>query len=134
MAMTFAKPQFMTFDGNRVTDHNRGEVSVSVERIEKANRMVNGTRRAYFVADKRTFGTDWNAVPSKARYAVDGFWAVEEIERFYSANQGESFTLYLHYSEGKPEEYLVVMTSFSKTLVKRGIYDLYNISVEMEEV
>lgn len=133
MALTFAKPQFMTWNGSRVTDHNRGEVSISVERIEKSSRMANGTLRKYIIADKRTFGTDWNKVPSKARYTVDGFWGAEEIERFYNSNPGE-FTLYLHYSEGKPEQYRVVMSSFSKTLVKRGLYDMYNVSIEMEEV
>lgn len=133
MAMTFAKPQFMSFGGNRVTDHNRSEVSIEVERIETQNRMANGTLRKYVVADKRRFSTDWSNVPSKARFTVDGYWGVEEIEKYYQSNP-DDFTLYLNYSDGRTDEFRVVLSSFSKTLVKRGAYDMYNMSVEMEEV
>lgn len=37
MAMTFAKPRLMRWSNNAVTDHNRGELSIDVERIEKSN-------------------------------------------------------------------------------------------------
>lgn len=133
MAMKFAKPSFMLWEGNAITDHNRGEVEISPERIERSKRMANGTLRKYVVADKRKFSVSWEMVPSKSRYTVDGFWGAEEIESWWNSIPG-AFTLTLNYSEGLPVNYEVVMTSFSKTLSKRGLYDMYNVSVELEEV
>lgn len=133
MAMKFAKPQLMLWNGNRITDHNRSPLGISVERIEKSSRMANGTMRKYVIADKRTFDISWDDVPSRAIYTVDGFWGVEDIEDFYNVTPG-SFTLTLNYGQGIPETYLVVISDFSKELKKRGRYDMYSASVTLEEV
>lgn len=49
-----------------LTDGNRGEVSVSQQRIESRQRMVNGNMRSYWTADKLSISTSWNRIPSRA--------------------------------------------------------------------
>lgn len=133
MPRTFLKDAIMKWDNNRITDHNRSELSVDVDRIETANRMANGTRRAYVVADKRTFSTSWNNLPSSRSYTVDGFWGGDDIENWYNTKPGP-FALAITHANGTIKEYTVVMTRFSKEIIKRGAYDMLQVSVEMEEV
>lgn len=133
MARTFAKDAIMAWNDNRITDHNRSEVSVDVERIETSKRMANGTLRKYVVADKRTFGVSWSDLPHSADYTVDGFWGGEEIENFYNTVPG-AFDLRLTYGTGEVETFRVMLTDFSKDITKRGRFDFWDVNVTMEEV
>lgn len=49
-----------------LSDHNRGELSISKQRIESRQRMINGTMRSYFNADKITISTGWDMFPSRS--------------------------------------------------------------------
>jgi hypothetical protein len=49
-----------------LSDHNRQEMSFEQERIEKRQRTINGRMRSYHVADKLTFSTSWNDLPSRS--------------------------------------------------------------------
>lgn len=49
-----------------LTDGNRGEISMSQQRIESRQRMVNGNMRSYWTADKLNLSTSWNRIPSRA--------------------------------------------------------------------
>lgn len=133
MAEVFNINALMEWNNNKVTDHNREPLQVSVERIESSKRMANGTMRKYVIADKRTFSTSWNELPHSNAYTVDGFWGTNEMESFYNNNAGQ-FTLKLTYGDKTTDTFSVVFTSFSKTLSKRGMYDFWEVSVEMEEV
>jgi hypothetical protein len=53
-----ATPAGTTKVWNKVTEHNRSEFSINVERIEKVVRTSNGTLRKNFVTDKRKFSTE----------------------------------------------------------------------------
>lgn len=129
----FEKPQLMEWNGNKITDHNRSELQVNVDRIETSKRMANGTMRKYVVADKRKFSTSWDNLPHNKDWTVDGFWGTKEMETFYNNNAGQ-FTLRLTMGDGTLETYDVVFTGFSKDLGKRGEFDFWQVSVEMEEV
>lgn len=48
-----------------LSDHNRGEISMTTQRIEKRQRMINGTMRSYHIADKLTASTSWSMIPSR---------------------------------------------------------------------
>jgi hypothetical protein len=133
MTRTFAKPQIMTWDGNKITDHNRDSLQVEVTRIEEMTRMANGTARKFVIADKRTFSTSWDNLPHSAAYTVDGFWGKNEMENWYNTKSG-AFTLKLFYGDGTTGTYTVMMSKFSSTLSKRGTYDLWKVSVELIEV
>lgn len=129
----FEKNAIMEWNGNKITDHNRSELAVSIERIETSKRMANGTMRKYVVADKRNFSVSWDELPFSKDFTVDGFWGGREIEDFYNKNAG-SFTLKITNGDGKIENFSVMMTDFSKTISKRGEFDMWNVDVELEEV
>jgi ATP adenylyltransferase/5',5'''-P-1,P-4-tetraphosphate phosphorylase II len=133
MSMTFSRPRLMRWNGNAVTDHNRQSLSIDVERIEKKQRMANGTLRKYIVADKRTFGTSWQMLPKLTTQTVDGYWGADAIEQFYNTVTG-SFSLELSDGDTETYTYNVMFSDFSKTVVKRGSVDFWEISVTMEEV
>lgn len=49
-----------------LTDGNRAEISMSNQRIESRQRMVNGNMRSYWTADKLNLSTSWSRIPSRA--------------------------------------------------------------------
>lgn len=49
-----------------LTDGNRGEISMTNQRIETRQRMVNGNMRSYWIADKLSMSTSWSRIPSRA--------------------------------------------------------------------
>lgn len=133
MSMSFPRPRLMRWNGNPVTDHNRGQLEVSVERIEKKQRLANGTLRKYIVADKRTFSCSWTMLPKLSSQTVDGFWGGDAIENFYNTVVGP-FSLELTDGDGEVYTYSVMFSEFSKQIVKRGSVDFWEINVTLEEV
>lgn len=134
MALTFAKPRLITFDGMSVSDHNRSPLSIDIERIETAVRMANGTRRAYHVADKKTFSVSWSTLPNIDRFTVDGYAGADTLHSFYSSHKG-AFTLMLFYGQDQVESFSVAFTDFSRSLTKRGHkFDIYDVDLTMEEI
>lgn len=49
-----------------LTDGNRSEISITNQRIEQRQRMVNGNMRSYHIADKLNLSCSWNRIPSRA--------------------------------------------------------------------
>jgi len=49
-----------------LTDGNRGEISMSQQRLESRQRMINGNMRSYWTADKLNLSTSWSRIPSRA--------------------------------------------------------------------
>lgn len=132
------------------SDHNRNPLDISIERIERVNRMADGTMRRYSVAKKRTFTLSWEMFPSKITSSylgktglatVDGGYAGEDIENLYNTQDG-LFKIKLRkgVDEAKTstdvtlEVVNVMFTDFSKTIEKRGIVDFWSLSVTLEEV
>lgn len=135
---------------NKISDHNRDPLAITVERIENRNRMTDGTLRRYTVAKKRTISVSWSMFPSKQNPSyggrtglgtVDGGWAGEDIENFHNSVDGR-FYLKLRKgtdeakaaSDGTIEVMEVMITDFSKDIEKRGVVDLWSLSITMEEV
>lgn len=118
---------------NNISEHNRAELSVDVERIETTTRTVNGSLRKWFVADKRTWSTSWDMLPHSATFTVDNKWGGSEIENFYNTVPGD-FYISIRQPDGSGGIYHVVFKSFSKTVQKRGRYEFWNIDVSLEEV
>lgn len=123
---------------HKITDHNRSPLDISYERIENKQRMANGALRRYVVAKKRTYSVSWDMLPSsndtlKGLKTVDGGWAGKDIESFHYATD-EEFLMQLRGGDGQQEEVVVMISDFSKTVVKRGAVDLWNLSITLEEV
>lgn len=49
-----------------LSDHNRGEISFTKQRLENRQRMVSGSMRSYHIADKDSISWDWEMLPSRA--------------------------------------------------------------------
>ncbi len=131
--MILPKAAGLKFNTNYVTDHNRSDIGVDVERIESVKRMANGTMRKYVIADKRTISTSWENLPESSTYTVDRKWGLEEMKSFYAETLGE-FDLTITYSDGGTETISVMVTKFDYELTGRGRYDFYSCSISMEEV
>jgi hypothetical protein len=122
----------------KITDHNRSPLTESYERIENRQRMVDGTLRRYTVAKKRSWTCSWNSLPSTNSKVTgittaDGGWAGESIEAFHEATDG-AFRMEIRRGDGTTTMATVMITDFNKTIVKRGIVDLWDLDVTIEEV
>ena len=134
MPITFLTPRLLQFNSNAVTDHNRSPLAVDLSRIGENKRMVDGSLRTFYVADKRSFSVSWEDVPFESVQTVDGFWGAEDIRDFYEATTG-SFTLGVTNKDNTVTNYTVVFTGFSMEVTKRwGQKHLWQISVDLEEV
>lgn len=142
---------FWELGGNllKVTDHNRSALSEEIERIENKRRMADGTLRRYSVAKKRTWSCSWDMLPSTNNVTgglktADGGLAGEDIERIHDTVNAP-FKMVLRRGSAKGQIvpaasndnfYIVnvMISDFSKEVVKRGRVDLWNVSITLEEV
>jgi len=56
-----------------LSDHNRGGIDISTERLEQRQRTINGRMRSYHIADKLKFSWSWSLIPSRAFYQNAAF-------------------------------------------------------------
>lgn len=137
-----ASPPGTTKIWNKVTEHNRSDLGVSIERIEKITRTSNGTLRKNYVTDKRRFSASWTMLPSYRTLTVDGAWGAEDLRTFYLSNGGkESFNIRINLAKAGTdqtssgyEEYTVVFGGCNFSVVKRGLQPHWTVSIELEEV
>lgn len=138
-----------------VSEHNRQPISITHNRVQKVQRMSNGTLRKFFVAEKREFSLSWNMLPTFSNMTVDGGWGKQDIMSFYEGSKGQqTFKIKIVYGKDQTtptlnrEEIITVsFTSCSFELAKRNVKDwnvatqsltpaqeFWNISLSMEEV
>jgi hypothetical protein len=134
-----------------LTDDNRSDLQVSLERIEFKKRMINGRMRAYHVADKKTFSINWKDLPSNkneiSEVKFSGLttgWASSQEMLDWHNNHTDSFYLTLVYDtptasanplRHRVENYNVFFEDFSFNVKKRGTtHDLWDISMTLVEV
>lgn len=122
----------------KVSDHNRSPLAIDPERIERKARMADGTLRRYTVAKKNVYSCSWEMLPSKNTgtntvKTFDGGLSGEEMEAFYTATDNQ-FNMRLHRGDGTTEIVTVMITEFSKEIVKRGTVDFWNLSITLEQV
>lgn len=117
---TLPRPQLIKLDSLELTDHNRSELSISTERIERSARMADGRMRKYVIphSDKRTWQVSWENLPGDSSYTVDGKAGAEEMRDFYHNNKGV-MSLHLDYGLYQ-QDWSVFFESFSITVSKRG--------------
>jgi len=117
---------------NKITEHNRSDISLSVERIEKVIRTSNGTLRKNHIADKRRFSMSWTMLPSYRTLTVDEGWGAEDLRSFYLSEDGKKeFNIRINLAKGGTA---VVFGGCNFSVVKRGLQPHWNVSIELEEV
>jgi hypothetical protein len=124
------------FNLDALSEHNRNPMSIGYNRIEKTQRMSNGTLRKFFIADKKTLSVSWDQLPSYYNYTVDGGWGALDIKTFYEGVLGKSsFPVTIAYSTatGSTTEVMnMIFTSFSCEVTKRNVYSEASISTPQE--
>lgn len=101
-----------------LSDDNRESLDFSIDRIEKRERMINGSMRSYHIADKLSLSVSWTMLPSRGfsgapdfssfgvgnssvtSYTTDGGAGGVEILDWYNNHPG-SFWVYLAYDNYK---------------------------------
>lgn len=141
-------------DTLKLTEHNRQPVSFNTARIEKIQRMSNGSLRKFFVADKRTITVSWNMLPSYKAMTIDGGMGALDLKAFYNGTAAKAtaalsgqtnFDLLVRYGAGTvgtTEVIPVIFSSFSIELLKRNVkektadtaQEFWNVSLSMEEI
>lgn len=131
-----------------ISEHNRQPVSIGFNRIEKTQRMSNGSMRKYFIADKKVFSIAWSMLPSFSTMTVDGGYGALDLKSFYEGSNGKgTFKLKIKYHgdshiEGTGE-IEVFFTAASFEMQKRNLKNtgsesvsqqLWNVSITLEEV
>lgn len=128
----------------KLTEHNREPISVGNNRIEKQQRMANGTMRKLFTADKKTLSTSWRMLPSYSTMTLDGGYGAVDLKTFYHDKGKGSFKLKISYNAvaGRDEIINVVFSECSHTLIKRNVkakssdaaQEFWDVSIGLEEV
>jgi hypothetical protein len=128
----------------KLTEHNRDSVSIDNNRIEKQQRMANGTLRKVFIADKKTISTSWRMLPSYSTMTIDNGYGAVDLKTFYLDKGTGSFKIKISYNavSGRDEILTVVFTQCSLTLVKRNVkektsdaaLEFWDTSISLEEV
>jgi hypothetical protein len=131
-----------------LTDDNRQPLSAAPERIESRKRMIDGTMRSVHVADKYTFSTSWENIPSRKlngadEITSDGYGAGIDIKDWYESNHDDFWMLLIYDNDDSEdvssgvnvEKYNVFFDSFDFTVTKRGQFnDLWDVSIDLVEV
>lgn len=100
-----------------LSDHNRSDINVTGQRIEQRKRMINGTLRSVYIADKFTIDLSWTNLPSRSfsyrpdfnqttgkqtslaeQYTADGGAGGAELLKWYEDHKGP-FWAYLSYDK-----------------------------------
>jgi len=139
------------YDGStwhQMSEHNRQPVAIGFNRIEKTQRMSNGSLRKYFIADKKVFGFSWSQLPSYSSMTVDGGYGALDLKSFYESINGKgTFKIKIKYHgdshiEGSGEME-VFFTSAAFEMQKRNLKNtgletvsqqLWNVTIGLEEV
>lgn len=126
----------------QISDHGRDPLQISVERIENAQRMADGTLRRYVVAKKHTFSCSWSGIPSATGAQLANGQPGSWIENFHDTING-SFLVRLRAGSDRDTTftgtqgtiYTMMITDFSKEVGKRSFtYDFWNLDITLEEV
>jgi hypothetical protein len=128
----------------KLSEHNRDAVSLDINRIEKSQRMANGTMRKVFTADKKNISTGWNLLPSYTTMTVDAGYGAVDLKTFYLNKGKGAFKVKISYNgvSARDEILTMVFNSFSSSVVKRNVkekssdvpQEYWNVNISLEEV
>jgi len=129
-----------------LTDDNREPLQITPQRIEFKRRMIDGTMRSHYVADKDEYSTSWSDIPSRKnngsiQITSDNFGAGNDIKDWYEQNTGDFWALLVYDTNSldnvniSAEKVNVFFNSFNFTVSTRGeINDLWDVSISLVEV
>lgn len=128
-----------------LSDHNRSAISLSSQRIESRQRMINATMRSYHVADKINLSVSWENIPSRSfsrniqfsgltgkpimntsdyEYTVDGGAGGVELVEWYESHSGP-FWVYIAYD--RYDNFKVTNPSTGEKEIKDSSFNHLNV-------
>jgi len=91
MSITLPVGSLIYFNNTiKLSEHNRQPVSLNPERIEKTQRMANGSLRKFFIADKMNMQLSWTMLPSYSSQTVDLGYGAIDLKSFYEGSQDKA--------------------------------------------
>jgi hypothetical protein len=129
-----------------LTDDNREPLQITPQRIEFKRRMIDGTMRSHYVADKDEYSTSWSEIPSRkingsVQITSDNFGAGNDIKEWYEEYTGDFWALLIYDTNSSDnvslsaEKVNVFFNSFNFTVSTRGeLNDLWDVSISLVEV
>ena len=128
----------------KVSEHNRSAINLDLLRIEKTQRMSNGSLRKIWIADKKSINTSWTALPTYTTMTVDGGMGAAGIREFYLGKGKGEFKVKISYSGDtlRDEIFLASFTSCTFSISKRNVktsmsdsaQEFWDVSLSIEEV
>ena len=134
----------------KLSEHNRAAINLDLNRIEKTQRMSNGSLRKIWIADKKEISTSWTALPTYSSLTVDGGYGAADIKAFYLTTGKGTFKIKISYNgvAARDEIVLASFTSCTFSISKRNIRDaapkpgvtppdaqeFWDVSISLEEV
>lgn len=126
----------------KLSEHNREPISLDPNRIEKTQRMSNGTLRKIFIADKRNLGVSWAKLPTYNSMTIDGGMGKQDLHDFYLGKGKNTFKVKISYNGTREDIFTVSFTNFSSTLVNRNVksktsdtpQEFWSVNIALEEV
>lgn len=128
----------------KLSEHNRAAINLDLNRIEKTQRMSNGSLRKIHIADKKEISTSWNALPTYSTLTVDGGYGAADIRAFYLDKGKGTFKIKISYNAVavRDEIILASFTSCAFSISKRNIrstaasvpQEFWDVSLSLEEV
>lgn len=134
----------------KLSEHNRQPISISTQRIERTQRMGNGTLRKFYVADKETISVSWSKLPSFSTFTVDGGYGAIDLKNFYNGTASKasgalsgqsSFDVTINYG-GQNRTLEMMFQSFSADIINRNVktkssdtpQEFWDVSITLVEV
>lgn len=128
----------------KLSEHNRSSINLDINRIEKTQRMSNGSLRKIWIADKKEISTSWSALPTYYTLTVDNGMGAADIKAFYSDKGKGTFKIKISYNAvaARDEIVLASFTSCTFSISKRNIrststsvpQEFWDVSLSLEEV
>jgi hypothetical protein len=124
--ITLPVGSLIKFNSDALSEHNRSPMALGYNRIERTQRMSNGTLRKFFIVDKRSLNVSWDQLPSYSNYTIDGGYGALDLKNFYESALGKSsFPVTISYSTqtgSTTETKNMIFTAFSCEVTKRNVY------------
>jgi hypothetical protein len=127
-----------------LSEHNRLGATLDTIRIEKSQRMSNGTLRKIFIADKDTLSVSWTDLPSDELMTVDLKWGAMDIKSFYETTGQGVVNVKVSPNGVAAREKTMTMsfTSANFIMKKRNVkmngqtvpQEFWDVSISLEEV
>jgi hypothetical protein len=148
--LTLPVGSLLKFNSLALSEHNRNPMSMSSIRIEKTQRMSNGSMRKFHIADKKRINVSWTSLPSYSTFTVDGGMGAIDLQNFYNGSAAKAAnalsgrnTFEVTLKTGTDTQtFEMIFSSFSCDIIKRNIHNVagdtpqefWSVSLSLEEV